>query len=155
MNKDEAQIARFHELFEYKDGCLYWKKHRKNWVKVGQAAGLKTPKRYVDVRVDSKMMRAHRIIFAMHNGYFPEMVDHINGIKTDNRIENLRACTRSQNAQNKTKTKETRNTFVKDGRYGVALMVNKKQIHIGYFDSQEEANVAAKKARKEHFGEFA
>ena len=146
---------RLHELFDYRDGNLYWKQRRKNWILVGQIAGTKTPKRYANLRVDGHFMKLHRAIFMYHHGYLPDFVDHINGITTDNRIENLRACTKTQNGQNQTNRPKTRNTFFKNGRYGVALKVNGKQIHIGYFGSQEEAIKAAEQARKQHFGEFA
>lgn len=154
--KDEAPTQqRLHELFTYSDGVLYWKQRRKNWVHVGMKAGTKNSNGYINIRVDNRMMKAHRLIFAYHYGYFPEFVDHINGIKDDNRIENLRACTRSQNGQNKKNASKTRNVFFKKGRYGVALNVGGKNKHIGYFGSQEDAINAAQQARQTYYGEFA
>ncbi len=153
--KDEALMNRLQELFEYRDGLLFWRKSRKNWIKPGQLAGSISSNGYINVRVDGRMMKAHRVIYAYHHGYYPEFVDHINGVRSDNRIENLRSCTRIQNGQNQKCRTEKRNTFEKKGRYGVALKVNKKQVHIGYFGSQEEASVAAEQARQKHFGEFA
>ena len=155
MTKNEALMNRLQELFEYQDGSLFWRKSRKNWIKPGQAAGSPSSNGYINVRVDGRMMKAHRVIYAYHHGYYPEFVDHINGVRTDNRIENLRPCTRTQNGQNQKGRTEKRNTFVKKGRYGVSLKVNGKQIHIGYFGSQAEASTAAEQARQKYFGEFA
>lgn len=157
MSKEREVVAdqkTLQKLFDYKDGNLYWKKSGKG-ITVGSIAGSSASNGYINVRVNGRMMKAHRVIYAYHHGYYPEFVDHINGVRMDNRIENLRSCTRTQNAQNQKGRTETRNTFVKKGRYGVSLKVNGKQIHIGYFGSQIEASIAAKQARQKHFGEFA
>lgn len=157
MSKEREAVAdqkTLQELFDYKDGNLYWKKSGRG-ITIGSIAGSPASNGYINVRVNGRMMKAHRVIYAYHHGYYPEFVDHINGVRMDNRIENLRSCTRTQNGQNQKGRTETRNTFVKNGRYGVSLKVNGKQIHIGYFGSQIEASTAAEQARQKHFGEFA
>lgn len=59
---------------------------------------------YLIIKIKGKQYKAHRLVFAYFNGRFPEReIDHINRIRTDNRIENLRECTRTQNIQNTTK----------------------------------------------------
>lgn len=77
MTKDEATQKRIKELLEYIDGNLYWKTSRKNGIKPGQLAGSISSNGYINIRVDNKMCKAHRIIFMYHHGFYPEMVDHI------------------------------------------------------------------------------
>ena len=98
-----------HSLFYEKDGVLYWKKKQ-----VGLRVSFFNT-RYADKEVGGfdgkgyrrvvykqgcKSIGVHRIIFLMHHGYLPEVIDHINGMPADNRIENLRAATRQTNNQN-------------------------------------------------------
>ena len=88
-------------LFEYKDGKLYWKIRKANCVQIGQEAGGKVTHGYMGVRFDGKTFLAHRVIWEMFNGKIPEglQIDHINGIKDDNRIENLQLLSHKQNTQ--------------------------------------------------------
>ena len=74
-------------------------------LKNGRRVGYKNSKGYQCVTVDRKMVRVHRIVFYLHNGYWPEIVDHINGDVNDNRIENLREVTAAQNTWNRGGTK--------------------------------------------------
>lgn len=56
---------------------------------------------YLIVKVKGKQFKAHRIVWLLHYGKFPEKeIDHINRVRTDNRIENLRECTRTENIHN-------------------------------------------------------
>lgn len=67
----------------------------------GKAAGCLNPLGYISIRVDGILYQAHRLVFLYLNGAFPRReTDHINGIRSDNRICNLREASRSQNAMN-------------------------------------------------------
>jgi hypothetical protein len=97
--------------------------------------------------VDSKQQRAHRVIFKMVHGTEPSSIDHINGIKTDNRIENLRAVDHRTNMRNQ--RLHSRN---KSGVVGVsftrgrwkAQSADRKKRSLGSFATKEEA-VAARR----------
>jgi len=149
------------ELFEYRDGVLYWKVAKSNNVKVGDVAGSLNGRGYLYTRINSKKYLTHRIIFLMHHGYLPYCLDHIDGNKINNRIENLRPATTSENCRNSRIGKNNTSGFKGVSWYApckkwkARLMINKKEKYIGLFKTLEEAVEAVKKAREELHGEFA
>ena len=134
------------EMFVYNDGCLYYSKdHGKK--KKGQRAGSKIKSfPYRRVTLHKKKFLEHRVIFFLCHGYWPEFVDHINGDKLDNRVENLRAATVSQNSFNRTK-KQSGARLHKSGRWEAYISLNKAFISLGYFNCETAARVASAKAR--------
>lgn len=101
---------------------------------------------YVVFRVGKKIYYAHRVAYFLCHGEIPKMVDHINGIKNDNRIKNLRLATAEINCHNRkasgvTKPKQTK-------KFAAAITVNKKRKHLGYFNSKDEAHQAYLAAKK-------
>lgn len=149
-----------HALFDYKDGQLLRKTNRGGKAK-GEPTGCNNGHGYLITGVNYRLYPTHRLIFLYHHGYLPRVVDHINGNKQDNRIENLREATYSQNNYNC--TQRTRN---KSGHKNVAwdksrnkwivnMRVAKVGKHIGYYDNIEDAINAATKAREDLHKEFA
>ena len=139
------------ELFEYRDGHLYWLKPNSNRVKIGQKAGSEDNKGYRRVRVSGKDYLAHRLIFLYHHGWLPEFVDHKDRDPRNNRIENLRPLTHSQNIANGKSTTSSSGyrgvTALKNGKFLAQVMKNYKNHHLGQFDSAEEAHQAYLRAR--------
>ena len=89
------------EYFEYHpDGFLIWKKTTSNRALVGDVAGNMNVLGYIRIGFFTKSIYAHRLIFLFHHGRMPKEVDHINTSKRDNRIENLRCATHSENSKN-------------------------------------------------------
>jgi hypothetical protein len=141
---------RLNELFEYKDGKLYNKTTRAPNARMGMESGGKSTDGYRHVKVNGKLHRTHRLIWIMHNGDIPEglCIDHENGIKDDNRIENLRVVTYQENQFN-TSAKgyswvESRN------KYRSLIKVNGVQKHLGYFDLKEDAAQAYQFAKEKY-----
>lgn len=111
----------------------------------------------------------HRMVMQRILGRFPvtgEYVDHINRNPLDNRRENLRICTKSQNHMNREKRKTYRGRKPTSKYKGVHLdrtrnkwmarvVDHGKHVNLGRFDSEIEAAKAYNKAAKEHYGEFA
>ena len=92
---------RVRELFDYRDGMLFWKTSPCCNIKPGYRAGGNNGRGYRGVAFDGMKFLEHRIIFLWHHGYWPENgVDHINRCRDDNRIENLREVSKSCNALN-------------------------------------------------------
>jgi len=135
-----------HELLEYRDGELYWKVDVGQRGKKGCRAGSlnKSPK-YRVVRLKGKLYLEHRIVFAMHHGYFPEFIDHINEDKTDNRVENLRPATREENGWNQKNRINNTSGYKgvsynnKDKRWVAYCRHNKNLVIFGRFMTKEEA----------------
>lgn len=153
-----------HELFEYRDGDIYRKKSVSSLGRAYKKAGCLGKSGYLQTVINKKHYSNHRLIFLMHHGYLPvspKMVDHINGNKLDNRIENLRESTRSQNAMNckirKTNTTGYKNVYWAKARnkWQVSVKVEGKNKHIGFFDDINLAKLAAQEARNKYYGEFA
>lgn len=149
------------EIFEYRDGVLYWKENRSRKKLKGKPVGTSNEQGYIRTTVDHKPYKVHRLIFLMHHGFMPESVDHIDGNPANNRIENLRPATRSQNSMN-AKTRSDNSSGVKGvswykrlGKWQVYVVANKRHVTVGYFDCRDEAEAASVKARLKLHGEFA
>lgn len=101
----------------------------------------------------------HRFIIGAKQGFD---VDHINGDVKDNRKSNLRICSHANNTRNRINT-QSRNTtgitgvrvYKPNGKFIARITVNKKIIHLGYFDSLEKAIEARLDAENKYFGEYA
>lgn len=147
-------------LFDYRDGQLYWKVSNSNIVKVGSLAGYnRPPQNYRYVGIEKKYYLVHRLIYLYHHGELPKYIDHMDGDVYNNRIENLRECTQSQNLSNVTKS--SRNTsgykgvcWQKSNNKWRAKVVKNSQAYIKFFHTKEEANIWAMKMREMLHGEF-
>ena len=145
------------ELFEYKDGDLYWKYYFK---KKFQKASNNRPDGYSRLTFNGKTYYTHRIIFLMQNGYLPKYIDHIDGNPSNNKITNLREATSQQNHFN-SKIQSNNSSGIK------GISWNKKskkwQIHVKHYSGRftalaenlELAELIAQEARLKYHGEFA
>lgn len=146
--------------FNYVDGKFFWKS-KKPGVVIGKQAGTFDYKGYRCIVINRKSYKAHRLVFLFHHGYLPKCIDHINGIKSDNRIENLREATESQNKANRGKTKVNTSGFkgVFKAHHGkkwrAQIKHGNKQIFLGKFDNKEEAYAKYIESSKKYFGDFA
>lgn len=154
--------ARVRELFDYDPvrGVLVWRVNRRgSFARVGAVAG--STGRYVTVSVDCRIYPAHSLIWLWCHGVYPDEIDHINRNKHDNRLENLRVCSRSQNTGNvglrSTNVTGYRGVwFAKHaGRWRAAIKINGRSKHLGYFGTAQFAAIAYNIAARKHFGEFA
>jgi len=140
--------------FNYKDGILYKRFQNKPMGSI-QKEG------YIVVGFNKKTQFAHRVIFLMFNGYLPDCIDHIDGDKSNNRIENLRPANAKTNGYNQKVRENTTSgiknvTWQENGKvWQVRIMANKKLIYGGSFKKLEDAKIAADHLRKIHHKEFA
>ena len=149
---------RLRQLFTYCDGALLNNVVRRNKANIGLPAGYKTKRGYTNIRIGSRIYKAHRLIFMHQHGFMPQVVDHIDGDTSNNRIENLRACSTSQNGMNRSgsyaKTGH-RNVYARGSKFQVHMKHEGQGHYIGTFDCIHEAATAAADARQKLFGEFA
>lgn len=149
-----------HALFEYKDGALYWRKATGKCA-AGAKAGYVNTNGYVQVCIAGQRYYAHRLIFKLFNNEEPEFLDHMDGDRANNRYDNLRPATRSQNMHNR-----KRNTDNTSGVKGVSWAkrakkwyaygwVNNKQYNLGYYEDLSAAASAVHKFRKQNHGAYA
>lgn len=149
------------ELFYYENGELYWRVSRTNRVKVGQRVGSKTMNKYACATVNNKPYKVHRLIFLYHHGWMPKEIDHINNLKHDNRIENLRPVTKTQNQYN-AKLRRDNISGIKNvswysqtKKWKVQIKINGKKKHLAYTDDLEFAELIAEEARNKYHKTFA
>ena len=150
------------ETFEYKDGLLYWKSvaHGNKSYLIGQVAGSTHKTGYRHITWMNRIHKAHRLIFMLHYGYLPKEIDHINADRSDNRIENLREATRSENQYNKATQKNLSghrgvSWHKKTKKWSIRVVKEGKTISCGYCDDLELAVLVAEEARAKYYGEFA
>jgi hypothetical protein len=135
------------------DGRLIWLVNR-GAVKAGAIAGHASKEGYIEVRVFGCKIYAHRIVYAITHGAWPEkFVDHINGNRSDNRPENLRDVSNAENMQNRIGANANSVSGVRGvhwhkqvGKWCAAISPNGKYRHLGLFSSKEEAAAARAKA---------
>jgi flagellar hook-basal body complex protein FliE len=146
------------DSFEYKDGNLYWKIAKPKTV-IGKFAGSKLSNGYLHVQLNRKFILHHRAIFLMHYGYLPKFIDHIDGNRSNNKIENLREATKAQNNWNQ-KYKGSVSGFKgvtwnkQDKKWQPQIRANNKKFYLGKFENLSDAIIAYQKAAKKLHGEY-
>ena len=147
-------------LFEYKDGKLFWKNAKRPSFN-GKEVGCDDGRGYIKLTIAKKQYTAHRIIYLMHYGEMPYLIDHADRNVKNNRIENLRAADESKNGMNSKSWKPSstgcRNVIKNKGRnkFSVYMKIKGKSTFIGNFEDLELADLVATEARAKYHGEFA
>ena len=160
MNFPALEVLR--DLLHYnpETGIVTNKTFRSSQALKGAEAGClskSTGYRLIEINGISRV--AHRVAWALHYGDWPKgEIDHISGDQSDNRIANLRICLKTQNAWNRKVSNRSmlglKGVSRNRNRWVARIMVNKKAVCIGTFDTPEEASQAYAKAASQHHGEF-
>jgi len=149
--KMEELYQYLHKNYSYKDGSLYWQGKE-------LIGSYDSSNGYYKCYIKGKKHLLHRIIFLYFNEYLPEFIDHIDNNRINNRIENLRSCTRSQNCCNKAASNYNnigyKNIWNFNGNYQIQVCKDRKK-YTKYAKTLLEARIIANDLRKELHGEFA
>lgn len=153
---------KYEELKEYLNydpdsGIFTWIKPPANNVRIGDLAGSLDSKGYIKIQIFGERWLAHRLAWLYMNKEMPiHGIDHINGIPTDNRIENLRDVSQQANTRNSAMPKNNKSGIVgvswdvKSQHWLSGIRVNYKQIFLGRFDNIFDAACARKSAERQN-----
>lgn len=159
---------------DYETGKLFWKKrplhmfanekrmNEWNTRYSNKEAFISNINGYMRGKIFGVAYSAHRVIWALYYDKWPgPYIDHINGIKDDNRISNLREATNRENLRNRGRPSTNKSGYKgvsfhkRSKRYQANIMTNKGRKNLGYFDCPKEAYAVYCKAAKKYHGEFA
>jgi len=156
MNNTNLTAQRLRELLHYNPttGEFTWIVSRGNqWTKPGMPAGFKDTYGHMGIEIDGKRYLSHRLAWLYVYEKWPDhQIDHINRVRDDNRIANLRDVTGVVNLNNKGNYRNNTTGFkgvtIKNGRFVAQITVNGKCKHIGSFDTAEKASQAYQNTQK-------
>jgi hypothetical protein len=156
--------ARLRELLHYnpKTGEFRWRKRPSQSVRLGSSAGYAASRHAPRlICIDGRLYYAHRLAWFYKTGRWARpAIDHRDGDVGNNRWNNLRRATRSQNSANRRRPRNNTSGYkgvylCRSGRWAAAIQNNGKSKHLGTFASPQEAHAAYVKAARKHHGEFA
>jgi len=169
MNKNEELLPFYikaKELLNYdsETGIITWKVSRNKRIKIGSEAGTlhHTGYRHIGISINdkSKSLQAHRLAWFITYSELPDIIDHVNGVKDDNSISNLRSCTQQQNTFNRGARKDNTSGFKGVSfnkmakKFHARIVINGKNKHLGLFNTAKEASEVYEAKAKELFGEY-
>ena len=141
-------------------GIVTWKKAKSNRVRIGDVAGNRATPGHLQIKFNGQTLQLHAVIWCMVYGYWPDLLDHEDTAKTNNRLNNLREATSVQNAQNRNIRSDNISAYKgvnkkPNGRYRARIWNGAKNITLGTFATPKEAAEAYDKAAINVFGQFA
>jgi len=155
--KKEISLKRLKEVLHYdlKTGIFTWKKTLSRRRIAGKEAG-NLARGYIEIGIDNESYLAHRLAWKYIYGYDPDLfIDHIDGDRKNNRIFNLRVVSSQGNQQNITKAQRNNKIGVlgvsnhgKTGLFRSRIMVDRKVLELGYFNTIEDAHLAYLTAKR-------
>lgn len=157
-SKDWLTVEEARARLDYnpETGALVWKKCRDS-TKIGKESKSLDVSGYVQVNIAGTLVKGHRLAWYIYHGAWPDgHIDHINGVRNDNRIANLRVVTNAINCQNKrvdTNKHGLMGVYFQSG-WRAKINVNRQQIHLGKFATAEEAHAAYVEAKRKYHPGF-
>lgn len=163
------EILAYNEMINYIDidpisGIVRWKVKRKPRINPGDIAGNRNSSTgYWEIKFNGKIYKRHRLIYWFVNKTLPDhpmVIDHIKGVEFGDGVDNLQIATRQQNNQKTKQSKKNSSGFrgvsfkSENGKWVAQCSINGKRVHIGLYDSPEDASVAYEEKCSELKGKF-
>ncbi len=144
----------YNEVFEYRDGELFWKIKPSGVTNKGDKAGSMHKDGYLHVQYKGRKRLNHRVIYEMFHGPIPNgmQIDHIDHDRTNNQIENLRTATNSQNHQNRENAlgfSYVKESTYKNPKWVAYIKLDQKHNYLGTFYNVVDARAAYLSAKRE------
>lgn len=153
--KPKPSPQRVRELLRYDRGAVYWRTptNRQKQDALGAPAGhggrLQTP-------IEGRATYVHHLVWVLHHGEWPTtQVDHVNGNKLDNRIENLRLATNAENCQNRHHSGVSYDHRKAQRHWRARIMVHGRSISLGYYATRDQAEAEYRRAKLVYHQPFA
>ena len=157
--RNQLTPQRLREVLAYDEatGLFRWRINTAQRAKAGAVAGFYQSHGYREVRIGGFRYKLHRLAWLYVYGVWPVAhLDHINGIRDDNRIANLREADNAQNHQNKKRAQSNNASgylgvcwHKQNEKWRAQIQVGGKKIQLGYFEKADEAHAAYLKAKAE------
>lgn len=142
--------------YDAETGNFTWKIVKQGMQK-NMKAGAQKSNGYIKICINKIQYHAHRLAWLYMTGEWPKKeLDHINGVRSDNKWKNLREVTRTENNMNQKISSANTSGYIgvhwakREQKWNAYIKKNRKRKHLGYFDNYEEAVAARKKAEKEY-----
>jgi hypothetical protein len=148
---------RLRELLHYnpETGVFTWRVNHRS-VKAGSVTGCPSSSGYLRIVVDGRLYTAHRLAWLYEYGAWPkDQIDHVDGVRSNNAIRNLRSCTRAENMQNQRPPSTNSSGYLGVSWRGgskpwrAQICWARRVINLGNFPTPEEAHEAYLKAKRE------
>lgn len=153
----------YNNLFKYENGDLYWISSPNSLVPAGSKAGTLRKDGYIGIFIKGTYYFAHRVIWVMHNGEIPNglIIDHIDGDRSNNKLENLRVCTFQENHFNRGKQSNNKSGFKgvswhkQKQKWVAQIKIEGKNKFLGFFINPEDAYSKYCEMALLHYGKYA
>lgn len=148
----EVDGVKLSSIIEYCDGKIFWKISPVKWIPIGAEVGSVGNHGYREAQIFGKRYLTHRLIYALHHGIMPEVVDHIDRNPLNNKIDNLRASDKRLNSYNSGLASNNKSGVrgvswcKKSNKWVVRFKLNGKYLSLGYYKDLQTAT----KVREEY-----
>ncbi|QKJ88069.1 HNH endonuclease [Paramixta manurensis] len=146
--------------YEPETGVFIWKVSPSPRVNIGDRSGWLDSQGYRYIRIENKTYKSSRLAYLWMTGNQPVIVDHINGIRSDDRWENLRNCLGDENNYNKGKESKNKSGITgvfwssRDKKWRAEITHQGKRKSLGYYEDLFSASCARRSAEITYFGDY-